>query len=317
MSAPQMPGLQNELPAEVFDSDGPAGQSSPTPNGENMISPRYSTAPPLPPQHHEVTVNTATDRGLPISSHLTSFHLPVADQITPQYSSLPPRDFQNTDITRPRNQPSIPSPDWAPPVVRQPEVTKPKPPPDLLDEPLALTIPSPSTAQPPPIPPNPEKDALLQQLAISLHSLRQQARKKNESSMAGLQAQRTAMLGAFSTLQSEMDTLGQLSSLLNSNTAILHEALRKADSVIEDSRCHPAPDIDELLVAPTVVANQLYTLVAEERALGDAIFVLSRAVERGRISPSVFAKLTRSLAREWFLKKALVRKVGHGMGLAV
>ena len=134
--------------------------------------------------------------------------------------------------------------------------------------------------------------------------------------MAGLQAQRSAIFSVMPTLQSEMGQLAQLSNVLTSNTAILHDALRKADGVIEGSRSHPAPDIDELLVAPTVVANQLYMLVAEERALGDAIFMLGRAVERGRISPAVFAKMTRSLAREWYLKKALVRKIGLGMGLA-
>lgn len=133
--------------------------------------------------------------------------------------------------------------------------------------------------------------------------------------MAGLQAQRTAMMSAFSTLQSEMGTLNQTSGLLQSNANILIDALRKADSVIEGSKRQTAPDIDELLVAPTVVANQLYALVAEEKAIGDTIFVLGRAVERGRVSPAVFAKTTRSLAREWYLKKALVRKIGKGMGL--
>jgi ESCRT-I complex subunit TSG101 len=134
--------------------------------------------------------------------------------------------------------------------------------------------------------------------------------------MAGLQAQRTALLSVIPAMQSEMAQLSQLSGFAASNASILREALHKADAVIEGSRSHPKPDIDELLVAPTLVSNQLYTLVAEERALGDAIFMLGRAVERGRISPTVFAKTTRSLAREWYLKKALVRKIGQGMGLA-
>ncbi len=145
--------------------------------------------------------------------------------------------------------------------------------------------------------------------------MRQRDREKNESSLAGLQAQRTAMLQALGALQAEAAALTQLSVLLTSNTAILREALHTADGVIENSARHPAPGIDELLVAPTVVGNQLYDLVAEERALADAVFVLGRAVERGRMSPAVFAKMTRSLAREWYLKKALVRKIGRGMGL--
>lgn len=124
------------------------------------------------------------------------------------------------------------------------------------------------------------------------------------------------MISVIPTLQTELGQLAQLARVLTSNANSLHDALHKADAVIEGSRSHPVPDIDELLVAPTVVSNQLYTLVAEERALGDAIFMLGRAVERGRISPAVFAKTTRSLAREWYLKKALVRKIGRGMGLA-
>lgn len=75
------------------------------------------------------------------------------------------------------------------------------------------------------------------------------------------------------------------------------------------------PSVDELLVAPTAVANQLYDAVAEERALGDTIFVLGRAVEKGRINPQTFVKVTRGLAREWWLKKVLVRKCAVGLGL--
>lgn len=123
------------------------------------------------------------------------------------------------------------------------------------------------------------------------------------------------MLSALQNLQSDSAALTPLSSILASNTAILQQSLQDADRVISGARAREPPPIDDLLVAPTVVANQLYDAAAEERALGDAIFVLGRAVERGRISPAVFAKTTRALAREWFLKKALVRKIGRGMGL--
>lgn len=184
-----------------------------------------------------------------------------------------------------------------------------------MDEPLTLNIPSPSSVPAPPIPPNPEKDALLRQLAATLHQIRTRTREQNDSSMQGLQAQRTAMLNAMSTMQSEVGALTQLSNLLQNNTNILRDTMRRADETIENSKRLPEPDIDQLLVAPTVVGNQLYELVAEERALADAIFVLGRAVERGRVAPAVFAKTIRSLAREWYLKKALVKKIGHGMGL--
>lgn len=205
-----------------------------------------------------------------------------------------------------------------------------------MDEPLTLSVPSPSQSSlpAPPIPPNPEKDALLRQLASTLHAARQRSRAEDDASLAGLAAQRAAMLAALGTMQAELSGLSQLSALLGSNTSALHDALRRADAILEGSNSNggdpsssqgqsagggsrpPPPGIDELLVAPTVVAVQLYDLVAEERALADAIFVLGRAVERGRVSPQAFARTTRGLAREWYLKKALVRKIGKGMGLA-
>ncbi|EPE08120.1 escrt-i component [Ophiostoma piceae UAMH 11346] len=209
-----------------------------------------------------------------------------------------------------------------------------QPPPDIMDEPLsdgaagsggasatshtAARGPSATDGapQPPPVPPNPEKDALLHQLAHTLAVMRQESRSKNESTLAGLQAQRAAMVTAANRLQQEMSGVAQLSALLTSNTDILHESMAAADGVVANSQQTRPPAIDELLVGPTVVANQLYELVAEERALADAVFMLGRAVERGRVTPVVFAKMTRSLAREWYLKKALVRKVGRGMGLA-
>lgn len=116
-------------------------------------------------------------------------------------------------------------------------------------------------------------------------------------------------------MQAEMQALESMNALLNTNASVLHTALHDADSMIDSSQHRTAPSVDELLVAPTVVGNQLYELVSEERSIGDTLFVLGRAVERGRISPAVFAKMTRSLAREWYLKKALAKKIGRGMGL--
>jgi ESCRT-I complex subunit TSG101 len=189
--------------------------------------------------------------------------------------------------------------------------------PDLLDEPTPRASVSPMVpVAPPPVPLNPQKDALVRQLASTLFSMRQATRRQDELSLGGLAAQHAAIRTATAKLQTEFDMLSQLSSLLMSNTSILHDSLRKADIVIERSRSHPETEIDDLLVAPTVVGNQLYTLVAEERAIGDAIFAISRAMEKGRISAAVFTKCTRSLAREWYIKKALIREITLGMGLS-
>ncbi|KAL2682479.1 hypothetical protein Neosp_006930 [[Neocosmospora] mangrovei] len=291
-----------------------------SPAQANRMS-RYDSAPPLPPQ--VAGANGQDPRLARPPEQYQPHHMPPPGPtrvVQPPYmneaqSYTPPQQqWQMPPQQQQYQQPPQP-PAWnqAPP--QPPAPANPPPPPDLLDEPLELALPS-TTVAAPPIPPNPEKDALLRQLAQTLHAIRMRSRQQNESSMAGLQAQRTAMLTTIPNFQAEAGQLTQLANVLTSNSNILREALHKADGVIEGSQSHPVPDVDELLVAPTVVANQLYTLVAEERALGDAIFMLGRAVERGRITPAVFAKMTRSLAREWYLKKALVRKIGQGMGLA-
>lgn len=68
--------------------------------------------------------------------------------------------------------------------------------------------------------------------------------------------------------------------------------MQEADRVMEDARRRKAPDVDDVLVAPTVVGGQMYTVVAEERALGECIFVLGRGVERGRVGVEVFVKVS-------------------------
>ncbi|TLD20464.1 hypothetical protein PspLS_08649 [Pyricularia sp. CBS 133598] len=267
------------------------GSSQPTPQPQASWNQQHQQPPPhqQPPQQQPPPVQQHAQQPAP--------H-PQSQPPHPQYQQPPPQQQQLQQ---------------APPQPVQP----PPPPPDIMDEPLVLSLPSPTNIPAPPIPPNPERSNLLAQLATTLHAMRVRARTQNESSLSGLQAQRAAMLAALSSMHAEQQSLSTVSSLLSSNASILHDSLRKADSVVADAKAGKIvpPDVDELLVAPTVVANQLYDLVAEERALADAVFVLGRAVERGRVSPGVFAKTTRSLAREWYLKKALVKKIGRGMGL--
>ncbi|KAI8623165.1 UEV-domain-containing protein [Xylariaceae sp. FL1651] len=326
---PPLPPLPNEMRhhPSPYNASQPRHQASPL----NRLS-RYDTAPPLPPQQSQAKA--------PLPTHTQAQALPQAYAQSPpdakyhgqQQQSVYSQEMPSATYQQPQDQrrpsyglgatgpPSYgdgPPPSWQPAPQQPPPQPNPKapPPPDLMDEPLILSLPSPSNLPPPPIPPNPEKDALLRQLASTLYAMRQRTRQQNESSLAGLAAQRAAMLTALQNLQNDLAALTPLSSLLASNTTILQSSLKEADAVINHGKTQKPPAIDNLLVAPTVVGNQLYDVVAEERALGDAIFVLGRAVERGRISPAVFAKTTRSLAREWYLKKALARKIGRGMGL--
>ena len=155
----------------------------------------------------------------------------------------------------------------------------------------------------PPVPRNPEKDALLHTIGQKLYEIRQAEAAKHATTLQSLAAQRDALNNALHNLQQESSQLSALQATLNSNTAALNQSLSAADRLIKSVPSLTPPSIDDLLVAPTVVANQLYDLVAEEKALGDAIFNLGRAVEKGRIEPQVFVKMVRGLGRELFTKK--------------
>lgn len=106
-----------------------------------------------------------------------------------------------------------------------------------------------------------------------------------------------------------------MDSALATNEQVLKGAMVEADRVMEDARRRKVPDVDDVLVAPTLVGGQLYTLAAEEKGIADAIFVLGRALDKGRVGAEVFVKQTRSLAREQFLKKVLIKKIAQGMAL--
>ena len=65
------------------------------------------------------------------------------------------------------------------------------------------------------------------------------------------------------------------------------------------------------------MGKQIYDLVADERGIERAIYALQAGLVKGRVGLDTWAKLTRGLAREAFLKKALIRKAAVGMGLSV
>lgn len=163
---------------------------------------------------------------------------------------------------------------------------------DLLTSASESTTPAANANTPPPIPPNPQKDALLSALS---QILTQQAHKSYATHFAAippLQAQQTAMHTTLAAINQEICQLNNLESVLSSNEAILHQAMRDADKVMEDAKHRKVPSVDEVLVAPTVVAGQLYELVADEHSLEECRAVVAKALDRGRIGGDIWAKVS-------------------------
>jgi ESCRT-I complex subunit TSG101 len=165
-----------------------------------------------------------------------------------------------------------------------------------MDSPLDVTMPSQigkeAPIAPPPIPPNPEKDMLLGAIEQTIRRYAEQMINSNNAALQPLTAQQMALRNALGVLQAESEQLQQLDAAMATNERILREAMVQADQVMEDARRRDVPNVDDVLVVPTVVGNQLYSLCAEERAVGDTLFVLSRGLDKGRIGHDVFVKVS-------------------------
>ncbi|KAH7132245.1 UEV domain-containing protein [Dendryphion nanum] len=311
----QAPGIHN-YQSDSYQIGSPV--SPMTPDDQRGTS-RYQKPPPPPPiqaqdqpnfsRPHQYQLPQQTQQqyppGPPAPPGPSSQH-PFQQQQQPYHRNYPPQQPAHSQYqAQPQAQPLPPQPAPAPI--------------NLLDDTLEVTLPSQTNSHAPipapPIPPNPEKDALLRALSQTLTSHIRQTVSSNTAALAPLRAQQFALQTAYSQLQSELDQLQQLDAVLASNEKILRDAMVEADRVMEEGRRRKAPDVDDVLVAPTVVGGQLYTLAAEEKGIADALFVLGRALDKGRIGADVFVKQTRSLAREQFLKKALIKKIAKGMAL--
>jgi ESCRT-I complex subunit TSG101 len=158
---------------------------------------------------------------------------------------------------------------------------------------------------------------LLQAISTSLVQQAQQKVQQNLSAIAPLQAQQQALRAAYARLENERSQLENLDATLSSNESILRRSIQDCNHVISEAKSKKQPPIDEVLVAPTLVAQQLWTLTAEEAACREAMYVLQKAVDRGRISGNDFVRQMRGLGRESFLKMVLARKCAKGLGLEV
>ncbi|KAL2814175.1 UEV domain-containing protein [Aspergillus granulosus] len=299
--------------------------------------PHQQQAPPPPPQQQQRHVShpgPSYQQGPTYQPPASSAH--PHHQAPPQThgSQIPPS--QSPPHQQAPVQPLHQMLNQAQPTVQHPP-PRPKPTTeDLLTSPFELDLPSFTPTGPaPPIPPNPEKDALLQAVSKAVTKTLHANIAHSESAAQSLTSQSHSLHAAIATLQSEISSLNSLNSTLEANSSVLQQSLHRADAVIAEAQSRssnnntqpasstdPAgagtsglPPIDDVLVAPTVVGKQLYDLVAEERGIQQAIYALQAALVKGVIGVETWSRHTRGLARDAFMKQALIRKIGRGMGL--
>ncbi|KAH8694951.1 UEV domain-containing protein, partial [Talaromyces proteolyticus] len=342
---------QGKFSPQYRPDDGAALYTPQRQSSLRATNPKYAPAMPTRPNY--------TPDSHPNARPISSLHTQTPGYIPQQGQARPPsgqfyqphphipQQPQNPQLAYHQQYPPPPTqapyrqapqqlPPQSPPQVRKPET------PDLLTSPFDVELPSIApTGPPPPVPPNPEKDALLHALSRTLTENLQSNVSQSRSAVVPLQSQAHALHASMNTLQGEIATLNNFQATLQSNISVLQQSLHRADAVIADAKARihqsPAgatsgtstetgssaanaangglPPIDDVLVAPTVVGKQLYDLVADERGIQQAIYALQAALVKGVIGADTWSRHTRSLAREAFIKRALIRKIGAGMGL--
>lgn len=280
--------------------------------------PKHPITPVYPPQQRRDSYSPVS----PLSPERQPTDIPVASTQGPQPSHVQRQPPRQDPFENPLNPPTSHS--WGPshlsqqqsrilssqhyPDPRYPQSsTHPAPQPkartpgDLLTSPFETSIPGPSAhVAPPPIPPNPQKDALLSALSQTLTQKIQASHGTNMAAISPLHAQQSALHSVLTSMKQEISQLNDLQSLLTSNESILHQAMRDADKVMEDAKHRKVPNVDDVLVAPTVVARQLYELVADETSLEECRGVVERALDRGRIGGDVWAKVRLTLCEVYW-----------------
>ncbi|OQE38686.1 hypothetical protein PENCOP_c008G00639 [Penicillium coprophilum] len=293
----------------------PVGQPMP-PQSTQGQAPYYRNSGA--PIHHGPRSSTSTQ--VPPQANPAGAHLPLQPQLPHQPHQQP------SGPPYPQHSP-YPSSYPHPPPAASPKADTP----DLLTSPFEVELPSIAPTGPaPPIPPNPEKDAILHAVSRTLAETLRANAAQSDTAAQSLVSQSRSLHAAMATLQGEVSTLNALHATLQSNTTVLQQSIHRADATIADAQARSTsistssahgdapsglPPIDDVLVAPTVVGKQLYDLVAEEQGIQQALYALQSALVRGVIGVDSWSRHTRSLAREALLKRALIRKIGRGMGL--
>lgn len=294
--------------------------------------PSYQAPPPLPPHPH--TPNPASSRDSvinAISAHNTgnsirsgTFPAPVSasltgDRVPPPRPALPPQ------LNHGQPPQYVPSPILSheiPVAALKPVVQKPIDIMDLPDNngpsPRDSMSSSPSqVATPPRPPPNPQKLEAIDKLKAAVNdiTLRHEQTMINENDVR-LAQNGESLSWMENTVNIEISELERLIVASKENESILATKIEQAKNVIEDANSRPDPNIDEVVCAENVVYNQLYDLVTDDYAIEDTIYILSKALENDRITLDTFLKHIRTLAREQFMKKALVEKIKSQLNLA-
>ncbi|OCF55393.1 ESCRT-I complex subunit TSG101 [Kwoniella mangroviensis CBS 10435] len=194
--------------------------------------------------------------------------------------------------------------------------------PDLLGSPEPSSLSLPATTDdssiPPPLPPSkppppslqhlhsillPHLQASLPPLVHSLQSTQQHLLERKEDLSSGEPA-----------IKDEMARLEAVKKVCDSTGRKLAEVVQKGEDRVNELEGKGEIGVDELVCGISIVHNQLIDLVAEDNAIEDTIYHMTRALDAERVDLDRYLKSIRSLAREQYMNRALIERILQGMG---
>lgn len=109
--------------------------------------------------------------------------------------------------------------------------------------------------------------------------------------------------------------LGQNNTVLDKTSNEMKNLNEKLDDYISNNLTNPTFN-HELVIAPTVVFNQLYHLCAKDYSLTDTIYCLESLHNKNKITTPVYLKTVRILARQQGEVKLHITKLVNICGLS-
>uniref|UniRef100_V5E4L8 Uncharacterized protein n=1 Tax=Kalmanozyma brasiliensis (strain GHG001) TaxID=1365824 RepID=V5E4L8_KALBG len=174
---------------------------------------------------------------------------------------------------------------------------------------------NPSVA-PPPRPINPELLALHDRLYHKIDSRLTTLSSTLSASNARLDVLSADLDRGLPAIEDELSRLKAVRDVCATTGDRLQTSVTELTDQVRSLQSREDPDPDTMVLATSIVGNQLVDLVAEDNAIEDTLYHLGRALNAERIDLEKFLKQTRVLAREQFMKRALAMKIGEGMGWA-
>ncbi|EPS45236.1 hypothetical protein H072_772 [Dactylellina haptotyla CBS 200.50] len=280
---PPVPPIPPPIRNPTFGS--PEGPYSPPPPPQHSVRYQQPASPPVPPiyaQHQGPPQPALQAHRLSGQYDTPVTRFPIAQSTSPRPISF--HGYPNHHLT-PAPGPSK----FAP----QPSKAQPKSQFNLLDVDDAGMLPvSAANTAPPPLPPNPEKDRLINEIAKVIQQKADAAATKTIASLDQTASQADAMAKTEAYMERERMELIRINDICEKDQRILNDRIGMADDLIREVRDREAPNIDAVVVAPTVVHNQLYELVTDDMAIEDTIYVLGKALDKERITLDVFLKVS-------------------------